>query len=418
MTRQIIAAEISLENAPLHIRDAFRYNEVKVRACLGELATLVSEVFVLSTCSRFVIYAVHEDVSPLVRFFSKNAQAAPHVNYYTNTEESIHHFFATAAGLCSPVKGDHRILTQIDQAYKLGLESESIGLVLDNLVREAMRVGKRIRTESGIDKFCSSVLDTGFSLLEECIKNLYKKTFLVVGTDSIARRSMEWLHRHRAQHVFLIGNDMERNVSLAERYHAKAISVKELSKYFSVADIVIGGTNHDGQSNELCGGHSFDIDFNKKRIVLDFGIPRNFSSKLRDQPNIELYNLDDLKGMHTSPLDDFGGLGEAWEIVMEETQHFVDVLRQLEISPILASYWTKLSDIKSRELEWLFPRLSDVSEQDKNLIRKYAGKLIRHVSKGTSKDIRTMADAQSREAIEAVRRLYSRYNINFNFSCN
>lgn len=406
MPRQIVAAELSHENAPAHIRRKLAFNEIAVRAHLIDLSTRMDEVFILSSSSRFAVYGVHEDVSQLVKFFSRDKDIAPYVNYFTNTEESIHHFYATAGGLCGNLKGERQILDQIKQAHQLGLESESVGLIMDNLLREGMKTGERVQKEAAIDRAGTSVLNTGFTLLEECLSNsLYRKVFLVLGTGKTVKLALDRLYHHSAPNVFIASNDDVRSYDLAERYNARAVSMNHVRKYFSVADVII--VDSEEEQTGSFSDHVIDFDLNKKRIVLNFGAPDNFNNAFKSRSDIELYNVDDLKAMRPSG-ENYGGLGEAWEIVMEETQNFVGILRHLEISPILAAYWNKIIDIKTRELDWMLPRLGDVSECDKELVKKYTRKLIRSTAQGCKSPV----------SVEAIKHLYGLYNINLNFPKN
>lgn len=410
MAKHIFSAEISHESAPKGIRERLAVKDWKVKAHLAGLSSMVDEVFILTTSNRFTVYAVSESIDPLIKFFSRDKEIFPHVHFYHNTEESVHHLFATASGLCSQIKGEHQIIEQINKAYQLALETDSVGLILDNLIREAIAVGKRVRTETGIDKFTTSVVDASFSLLTHRFQHLYLKTFLVVGTGKVARLTLEWLHRHHIHRVLLAGDNAGRTAELAKKYRVKAIRMNEVIPAFSHADVIIGGAHHE---IDLEGSKPWEryaeIDFSKKRMIFDFGMPRNFNGDLREQPNTEFYNLDDLKSLHSSPLDAFGGLGEAWEKIMNETQNFIDFLRQFSGSPIVPLHLKQ---------GWLYPKPSDLKEQDKELRKMYALNLIRNITCEPMKTSLEKANAQRNEAIRAVKRLYSLYNLNLEISNN
>src|SRR4051812_9185080 len=128
MARQIFAAEISHEDAPLYIREHISGNEAVLANHLKKLRTKLDEVFILSTCNRFTIYAVNENINPIVDFFSEYSMLQGYVQYYYNSEESITHLFAVASGLLSPIKGDHLVLEQLNQARAFAVKQNSIGI--------------------------------------------------------------------------------------------------------------------------------------------------------------------------------------------------------------------------------------------------------------------------------------------------
>lgn len=401
MSKQIVAAEIHQDNLPEYIRMNMAYDERQIRSYLAHLNTHMDEVFILSSGNRFAVYGIHKDITPLVKFFSNHKEIAPYVTYYSNTEESIHHFFATAGRLCSYSTHDVHILTHIRHAYKSGLESQTVGLIFDNLLREGIRVGERILRETRTDAITASTLCTGFSLLETCFPHPYNKVILIIGTGKTAKLALDKLYYQNAPNVFLAGTNQERCYELANRYNAHHASMRTIHRYFSMADVII---IDDDAVNELSNTVS-RTDLSKKRIVLNFG-KGNRLNILKEHPDIELYNLEDLQAIRPAA-EKIGGLGEAWEIVMEETQNFVGILKQLEISPIQAAYWNKIIDIKTQELDWMLPRLGDVSECNKELIKKYTCKLIRTTQK-----------PRTDESPEAIKHLYKLYNINLNISSN
>lgn len=419
MARQIFAAEISHEDTPLSIREVLAAKEATVKNHLSNLSSSVDEVFILSSCNRFTIYAINEDITPLTEFFAQFQALKGYVQFYYNTEESVTHLFAVASGLLSPIKGDHHILDQLNQAHRWALETNSIGITLDNLLREAIRIGKRVRTETGIDKFCSSIVDAGIELLYNRVDNLHDKKFLIVGTGKIARLALKYLYNEGIQHVTIISKDQERAQQLAELYYVQASTLENIHEEVKKADVIIGGTHYEVSlfpESYLSG--FFDHD--KMWFILDFGMPRNFNSKLADHTAIELYNLDDLKRLHKSPLDAFGGIEAAWSIVMREAKAFMEILVQLEFSPVLVAYWNRILYLKNRELSVLLPKLDDqLSAFDIEKIKKQAHKLIRNITGDTWKSSSILANnLQAKNGKADVKNINSSNQIKFNISLN
>ncbi len=182
MTREIFAAEINFEDAPLHVRETFSGTDKNIKRIITALAPLAEEVYVLATAQRFSVFVVHETILPLMRYFHLVHDLKGYVQYYYNSEETVTHLFALASGLLSPIKGDRLILSQIQEASRRAAECGSLGINLHQVVNNAVEVGKLVRTATGIDKFCASIVETGLHLLYNKIENLHKKTFLIVGT--------------------------------------------------------------------------------------------------------------------------------------------------------------------------------------------------------------------------------------------
>jgi glutamyl-tRNA reductase len=419
MARQIFAAEISHEDTPLHIREKLAGSESAIINHLSNLNLQVDEVFILSTCNRFTIYAVNERIEPLMDFFNQFPVLKGYTQFYYNTEESVTHLFAVASGLLSPIKGDHEILDQLQIAKKRAHQTNSIGITLDNLLQHAIRIGKKVRTETGIDKFCASVVDTAFEVLYNRLDSLHNKNVLVIGTGKIARMAIRYLYNEGIQNVSIVSKDIVRAHELADQYYMKAVHLEDLHEHVKNADVVIGATHYEVSLFPASYLSGF-FDVNKMWFILDFGMPRNFNTKLAEHNAIELYNLDDLKRLHKSPLDSFGGIEAAWTIVMKEAKLFMEVFVQLEFSPVLAAYWNRVMFIKNRELSILLPRLDqELSACDVERIRKQANKIIKTISGDVTKSCKVLSNNYRAEnGLASVRSITPLSQIKFSISLN
>ena len=351
MTRQIFAAEIHFEDTPRHVRDRFNDTENNIKGILATLRARVEEVYVLATRTRFSVYVVDENISPLVDFFHAEHNVKGYVQYYYNSGESITHLMATASGLLSSIKGEGRILSQIKRCYQLASASGCLGITLDNTLKKAIETGKIVRMESGIDQFCSSLVETGLELLYNRYENLHNKNFLVVGTGKMARLALEYLTKEGIANIAITGYDHGRAVQLAKKFSLKAFQLESIVKYFSEADIVIGASHQE-----------LDIDFptditkevlpdheNTNRFILDLGIPPNFDPQFVEEHASEYYNLDDLRRLEPSPLESFGGLEGAWRMVMKAASDFTHLLQLLHHSPVLTAYLSRQFMLKNGE---------------------------------------------------------------------
>ena len=165
--------------------------------------------------------------------------------------------------------------------------------------------------------------------------------------------------------------------------------------------------------------HQMDYVIPGKRIILDFGMPRNFNDSIRKHPLVDLYNLDDLKRLQHTPLDVFGGLDEAWQIIGTESKLFMTVLQELDLAPVLAAYWERLVKLKEEQMLWLLPKLETTSEHDLELIRRYAHKLIRSIAREPMRNLRAIADdLQAPGTVKVVQDLYGFQHVKITFSNN
>lgn len=395
MMKHVFAADINLDEVPEYIQKKFFYNASALKGHLKNFASEVEEVFILSTKNRFSIYAVNDSIAPLVDFFSKYSAAKGFVQYYYNTEESVTHLFATSSGLLSQVKGEHQILTQLKLAYHMALECNTLGLILDNMLRQAIAVGKKVRTQTGIGQHGSSIVEAGISLIYDKLDDIYDKKFLIIGTDQAARIALDYLYQEGVSNIVITSHDAISCASLADQYRVNAIGLGKINEHLSKADVIIGATNHELVINnktltELCLSNVSLPFGNKMQFILDFGMPGNFEERLKDYGSFELYNLNELKSLDKTSVDVLRGLDEAWQMIMQESKDFLNVLRKLELSPILASYWAKSDNHENKKFEWLLPEAENPTEYDVELMKKFAQQLIKKISSEAVRNTRNI----------------------------
>ena len=351
MTRQIFAAEINFEDAPLHVREQFNDSEKNIKQLLIAFHARVDEVFILATRTRFTVYVVHEDLVPLTRFFHAEHNLKGYVQYYYNSGESVTHLMATASGLLSPVKGEGRVLSEIIQCYHWAMACTTLGITLDHALNKAIETAKAVRTHTAIDKFCASVVETGIDLLYSRLEDLHKKSFLIVGTGKMAKIALAYLTREGITNIAVSGHDDNKAQQLAIKYGIRAFPMDSIADHFLKAEVIIGVshedliinlTESDKQVRKCVAGRT--------RFILDLGIPPNFDARAVEPYTAEFYNLDDLRRMHASPLESFGGLEAAWRMIMKASSEFTHLLQLLQYSPVLTAYLSRQFTLRKGEL--------------------------------------------------------------------
>lgn len=351
MTRQIFAAEINFEDTPFQVRERFNDSEKNVKRLLLAFRPYVDEVFILANRNRFTVYVVHDSLKPLIKFFHDEHDLKGYVQYYYNSAESVTHLMATAAGLLSPVKGEGRILSEIGQCYQWATTCSCLGITLDNTLTKAIETGKAVRTQTGIDKFCSSVVEAGIELVYNRLENIHEKDFLIIGTGKMARLALEYLAGEGIRNITITGHDDARVSRLAKKFSVKHIQLDALGHHFVDADVVIGASHLEIPRELIMAqkGQPFASGDEKHRFVLDLGIPPNFDAETLDTFAEEFYNLEDLRRLQPSPLESFGGLEAAWRMVMKASGDFVHLLHLLNHSPVLSAYLSRQFTMKNGE---------------------------------------------------------------------
>ncbi|HEY2326264.1 MAG TPA: hypothetical protein VGH52_02135, partial [Gaiellaceae bacterium] len=111
----------------------------------ADLAHSLGDAVCLSTCNRTEVYVAGENEERAVSSLESLAgEPLDSVLYRLHDDAAALHLFRVAAGLDSLVPGEGEILGQVRDAY----EAAGAGSLLDRLFRQALQVGKRVRTET------------------------------------------------------------------------------------------------------------------------------------------------------------------------------------------------------------------------------------------------------------------------------
>lgn len=208
-----------------------------------------TEAAVLATCNRIELYAdvdkFHAGVAELSTLLAQHSGVAleeltPYL-YVHYEDRAVHHLFSVACGLDSMVVGEGQILGQIKDALALGQELHTAGRLINDLFQQALRVGKRAHSETGIDRAGQSLVTFGLEQLAGARVPVDRwaagKRALVIGAGSMSSLAAATLARVGVAEIVVANRTAERAERLAEILVASGTGVKAAAAPMdSVAD--------------------------------------------------------------------------------------------------------------------------------------------------------------------------------------
>ena len=258
------------------------------------------------------------------------------------------------------VVGEAQILSQVKQAYELATEFEASLPITHGIFQRAIRVAKRVATETRIHERRVSVPSVAISeLATQIFERFDDKSILVIGAGEMAEETLTYLISHGAQEIRIVNRTRERAERLAEKFGATVHDWSELRQLLVGADMVISTT---GATEPIVTMSEYrDIErLREQRIlfVLDLAIPRDFAPDIGDCLNVFLYSVDDLKALcDRNLLARQKELPKADRIIQSEAQKFIRDIRHRSSVPIILQLKEKAEEIKQKELERLLNRL-------------------------------------------------------------
>ena len=196
---------VSHRTAPVPILERVSISGDDLPKLLGELHAdeSISEVLALSTCNRVEVYAdvarFHPAVSEVTRVLARHTGVSvgdlgEHL-YVHFAEAAAEHVFSVASGLNSMVVGESQILGQLRVAYARSVEAGTVGSVLHDVAQTELRIGKRVHTDTGIDRAGASVVAVALDHATGVLGDLAGRRALIVGAGSMGALAGATLRR-------------------------------------------------------------------------------------------------------------------------------------------------------------------------------------------------------------------------------
>ncbi|MFF7368480.1 glutamyl-tRNA reductase [Streptomyces tricolor] len=233
-----------------------------------------TEAAVLATCNRIELYAdvdkFHAGVAELSTLLAQHSgvgldELTPYL-YVHYEDRAVHHLFSVACGLDSMVVGEGQILGQIKDSLARAQELHTAGKLLNDLFQQALRVGKRAHSETGIDRAGQSLVTFGLEQLAaggDVRDWANGRKALVIGAGSMSSLAAATLARAGVAEVVVANRTFERAERLAllleEQYGhalaegedtrgvtARAVPMDAVADELTRADVVVSCTGATG----------------------------------------------------------------------------------------------------------------------------------------------------------------------------
>ncbi|MGW3329242.1 glutamyl-tRNA reductase [Streptomyces rubiginosohelvolus] len=224
-----------------------------------------TEAAVLATCNRIELYAdvdkFHAGVAELSTLLAQHSgvgleELTPYL-YVHYEDRAVHHLFSVACGLDSMVVGEGQILGQIKDGLARGQELHTAGRLLNDLFQQALRVGKRAHSETGIDRAGQSLVTFGLQQLAAGADPALwagGKRALVIGAGSMSSLAAATLARTGVAEIVVANRTRARADRLVEilqqgddtAVRARAVEMSAVGDELTRADIVVSCTGSTG----------------------------------------------------------------------------------------------------------------------------------------------------------------------------
>jgi len=373
----------------------------------------VGETVVLSTCNRVEVYA------EVTKFHAAVAEIPDLIARYTGVpldeltghlyvhyeQRAVQHLYSVACGLESMVVGEAQILGQVREALALAQRLETAGRVLNELVQQALRVGKRAHTETGIDRAGQSLVSVGLELVEGALADSVRgKSAIVVGAGSMSALAAATLQRAGAGRIVIANRTVKRGRRLADQVRGAAVSIAELPAALAQADLLISCTGATGlvvHRDSITAAMA--VRGARPIVLLDVALPRDVDPDVRDVPGVTLVDLEAIAEASVGAED----VDAVRAIVAEEVLAYRGLQIEAQLAPTVAALRSKAAEVVAAELSRLDGRVPELNGQAREEVARTVRRVVDKLLHSPTVRVKELASEPNGHGYaEALRELF------------
>lgn len=435
----ILLVGVSHHSAPVSLLEAVAVSEADRDSLTEDLIAgeNVDEAMIVTTCNRVEVYAAvgafHPALDDVVTLLSTHSglsaeELSRHL-YIRYSESAAEHLFSVASGLDSMVVGEQQIIGQIRTAYQSASDIGAAGTTLHRLAQQALHVGKRVHTETGIDSAGASVVSVALDRAAAIVngdssndatgeataagRRLDGRRAVVLGAGAMGGLAVAHLGRGGIAHIDVTNRTAERAERLSEIARdagtpASSFPLENLADAVTRADILFTCTGAVGAVVTLGDIHTALARREDARplVICDLGMPRDVDPAVSGLPGVTVLGIEALRSDPAAS----GAASEsdaARTIVDAELTAYTKAERMAEVGPLIGKLRGRGGQVVAAEMRRLESRLPDMDDKTRdeitNTVRRVVDKLL-HPPTVKFKELAARPDGENYAAV--VRTLF------------
>ncbi|MET8429429.1 glutamyl-tRNA reductase [Nocardia sp. NPDC004860] len=420
----VLLVGISHRSAPVSVLEKIAITETDRPKLTDKMlaSSHVSEAMIVSTCNRIEVYAVvdafHPALGEIGELLTKHSglplpELTKHA-YVRYAEAAAEHLFAVASGLDSMVVGEQQVLSQIRAAYAASDAQQAAGRTLHELAQHALRVGKRVHSETGIDRAGASVVSVALDRARLVLGPLAGRTALVLGAGAMGGLAVAQLARGGAAKILVVNRTLEKAQRLANTattmhgVPAEAIEMDRLAEAMAAADVVVTCTGAVGTVVTLADVHrALAANTGSEELVIcDLGLPRDVDHAVAGLPGVTVIDMETLQRDPSAgaAADDTAA---ARTIVADELAKYLAGQRMAEVTPTVAALRQMAADVVEAELLRLDSRLPGLESTERDEVARTVRRVVDKLLHAPTVRVKQLASTPGGDSYaEALRELF------------
>jgi glutamyl-tRNA reductase len=404
---------MSHRSAPIEVREQVAFAPCAARSFLRRLKDegSVAEAVLLSTCNRTELYAVIEDEGARGRLFEALAAEKgvgdyflERHSYWLTDDEAVRHLYRVASSLDSMVVGEGQILGQVREAYRAATEELCTGPILNRLFHTSLRVGKSVRSETGLGDSSLSVPRVAVKLAEEVFGTLEGRRALVLGAGEMSGLVVKHLKSSGVREIRIANRTAGRAAALAERFGGVEVSFDSLVEELPGVDVVVSST---GSGEWVVGSELVAGALDRREdplFFIDIAVPRDVDPVVQNLYRAYVYDVDDLQAVvdrNSHDRTEAAAAGEA--MIGPAVLEYMSWLSTLHVVPLIKELRDGAERIRRHEVARALKGLG-LSPEEAGAVEKMSHALVNKLLHGPIQELKALAEVGAPLESAEVRR--------------
>jgi len=408
---------ISHKSAPVSIRELYSFDEEEkiIFADLIKSKLHLEGIVILSTCNRTEIYfntrlgnkkEVYRLLTDELIKFKKIPAGTFQNLYFLFDSEAVEQLFKVTSGLESLVFGEEQILGQVKDAFRNAQSSKLTDCIISRLFIKAIEAGKRVRTETQINRGAASVSYAAVELCNEIFPDLEDRTIMVVGAGQTGDLILQCMLKKNHPFFFIANRTFSRANDLADKYSGKAITISDIESNMAHCDLIITATSSKEHLITFeMASNARKIRGNRPQVYIDLSVPSNISERVKEVENVMYYGVDDLKAVVIKNVERRrSAIDHSMAIISEVLAEYMEWLDIQNLTPTIISIKENMKNIQQTELEG-FIKVRKLKEHE--LIEQYSEHISEKYAQIFIKKLKRVTDnGKNPEYIKVISNLF------------
>jgi len=377
----------------------------------------VQESVLLQTCNRVELFLVSEQgdrtVKSAIEYLENRAsdhtqEACKAIEYAVN-HEALNHLLRVASGLESMVIGEDQVINQVWNSYLEAEKAKAAGPVLSLLFNRAVNIGRRVRSETGINRGAVSVGSAAVELAENLLSSLTDKKILVMGAGETGTLVAKAMARRSLSPIFIANRTYERALRLAGELGGKAVMFDKLGEALVDADVVFCCTSapHYLLTKQLVSWLIAARQNQNDLLVIDISDPCNVEETISEIPRVKLYDIDDLTSISESDRQEREkSMWEAFRVVDRELETLECAINADSVNEVISEFLSQVEENRRRELTKALEMMGELDERKRKIVNDLTSVLLKKTFLPVVENFRRAAASNDVEMVNVAAKIF------------